>query len=78
MKEEEKYQRTDEIIAKFKNGRERYMESALFNQVVQMLVRDADVYMVIDQLIRVSEDCQNALVQRIHRAQTAFTPFKQN
>jgi hypothetical protein len=39
MKAEEFYNKTEECIAKFKNGKERYKTSPTFNMVVQMLVR---------------------------------------
>ncbi len=38
----ERYAKTDEVISKFKNGKELYKNSATFNRVVQMLVRGAD------------------------------------
>lgn len=66
-KELERYNKTDEIISKFKNGKERYKRSVLFNKVAQMLVRDMDPYEVIDQLIMSNEDFQNALEQYMHR-----------
>jgi len=67
MNAQERYHKTAEILKKFKNGEKRYHESAVFNQVVQMLVREADVYEIIDGLIYVAEDCQNALAEQILR-----------
>lgn len=67
MNQEEIYKKTEEIIAKFKNGKERYHVSAMFNQVVQMLVRDVDLYDVIDQLIYAAEDSTKALEQYMIR-----------
>jgi hypothetical protein len=67
MEIHERYKKTDEIIAKFKNGKERYQQSALFNKVVQMLVRDADPLEIIDQLITTTEDFQKAFEQYMHR-----------
>ncbi len=63
----EHYKKTDEVVAKFKNGKERYQQSALFNMVVQMLVRDADHLEIIDQLITITDDTQKAFEQYIHR-----------
>lgn len=63
----EHYKKTDEIVAKFKNGKERYRQSATFNRVVQMLVRDADPLEIIDQLITITDDTQKAFEQYIHR-----------
>lgn len=67
MKQEEIYLKTSEYIAKFKNGEKKYHESVLFNQVIQMLVRDVDPIDVIDQLITVAENTQRAFEQYIHR-----------
>ena len=61
------YKKTDECIAKFKNGKERYQQSATFNRVVQMLVRDADPYEIIDQLCQMNDDNQKAFEQYIRR-----------
>jgi len=66
MGELEKFNKTKEVVAKFNNGEKLYQESALFNQVVQMLVREVDVYEVIEQLIIVTGDSQEALKQQIH------------
>ncbi len=67
MTEEERYNKTSEIIAKFKNGMKRYRTSALFNQVVQSLVRGADPIDIIDQLITTTEDTGQALIEHMHR-----------
>lgn len=67
MTEEERYNKTSETIAKFKDGMKRYRTSAIFNQVVQSLVRDADPIDVIDQLITTTEDTGRALMDQIYR-----------
>jgi len=67
MTEEEHYNKTSETIAKFKNGEKRYKTSALFNTVVQMLVRGEDPLEVIDQLITTAEDANKALIQYMYR-----------
>jgi len=67
MNEMEFYKKTDECIAKFKNGKERYQQSATFNRAVQMLVRDVDPYDIIDQLCQMTDDNQKAFEQYIHR-----------
>ncbi len=64
----EHYLKTDEIVAKFKNGEQRYLNSATFNRVVQMLVRDADPLEIIDQLITITEDTQKAFEQYMIRS----------
>lgn len=61
------YNKTEEIINKFKNGKERYQKSALFNTIVQMLVRGVDEYEIIDDLINVTQDSTNALEQYMYR-----------
>lgn len=63
MNEIEFYKKTDECIAKFKNGKERYRTSPTFNRVVQMLVRDAEPYDIIDQLCEILDDTQKAFEQ---------------
>lgn len=67
MTNEDLYKKTDECIAKFKNGKERYQQSATFNRVVQMLVRGADTIEIIDQLITITDDTQKAFEQYIFR-----------
>ena len=69
MNEMDFYKKTEECIAKFKNGKERYRTSATFNRVVQMLVRDVDPYDVIDHLCEVSDDTQKAFEQFALEAQ---------
>jgi len=73
MNEQDRYQKTKEVIGKFKNGEERYRNSPTFNVVVQMLVRGADPYEVIDQLINTTDDTTAALHQYMQR--TAPPPF---
>lgn len=60
MKQEEFYLKTSEYITKFKDGEKRYRESPLFNQVIQMLIRDVDPIDIIDQLIQTTENTQKA------------------
>ncbi len=67
MLDHEFYRKTDECIARFKNGKERYRNSATFNRVVQMLVRDVDPYEIIDHLCQMSDDQTKAFVQYIYR-----------
>lgn len=67
MNEMELYRKTDEIIAKFKNGKQLYQKSATFNIIVQMLVRNVDPYDVIFQLCQIVEDSQKAFQQYIYR-----------
>ena len=67
MTEEERYNKTTETIAKFKNGKKRYRTSALFNTVVQALVRGVDPLDMVDQLITTAEDSIRALEQHIYR-----------
>lgn len=55
------------LWCRFKNGKERYKTSATFNRVVQMLVRNADPYEIIDHLCQMSDDQTKAFEQYIHR-----------
>ena len=68
----EEYQKTQEVLNKFLN-REKYRKSALFHQVVQMLVRGVDPYLVIEQLITTTEDTQKAFEQYINRDDRPIT-----
>lgn len=60
MRQEEIFLKTNEYITKFKDGEKRYRESPLFNQIIQMLVRNIDPIDIIDQLIHTTEDTQRA------------------
>jgi hypothetical protein len=55
MKTEE-YQKTKELIGKFKNGERLYRESALFNRVIQSMVRGVSELEIIEQLIHITND----------------------
>ena len=72
MDRHEFYKKTDETIAKFKNGRERYNNSATFNRVVQMLVRGEDPLEIIDQLSMSIDDKNKAFEQYILRSTAPF------
>lgn len=48
---EEIHAKTQELISRFKNGKERFHESAILHQVICSLARDADYIDIIDQLI---------------------------
>lgn len=50
------HEKTKEVISRFKNGERLYQESAVFNQVVQCLVIDMDIYDLFEQVIQNSED----------------------
>jgi chorismate mutase len=63
MTDQQRYLKTQEILKNFPNAEERMKQSALFNQVIQMMVRDLTPYQVIDQLITVTEDIQRAFEQ---------------
>lgn len=67
MRQEEIYLKTSEYITKFKNGEKRYRESPLFNQVIQMLVRDVNPIDIIDQLIQTIENTQKAFEEYMVR-----------
>ncbi len=67
MTQEEYYKKTDEALAKFKNGKDLYQKSALFNRTVQMLVRGVSEYEIIEQLIQTTEDNNKAMEQLLIR-----------
>lgn len=67
MTEQEFYRKTDECIARFKNGKELYRTSPLFNRIVQMLVRDENPYDLIEELIQITDDTQKAFSQYVVR-----------
>lgn len=54
------HEKTKEVISRFKNGERLYNESAVFNKVVQCLVRDMDIYDLFGQVIQSSEDIRKA------------------
>lgn len=64
---EEYRQKAEVIVSKFKDGQDRYKKSALFNRVVQSLVRGADPMEMIDQLITITEDTQKAFERYVER-----------
>lgn len=67
MKRQEIFLKTNEYITKFKDGEKRYRESPLFNQVIQMLVRDVYPIDIIDQLIQTTENTQKAFEEYMVR-----------
>ena len=67
MTDQDFYKKTDEYIAKFQNGKERYHKSPTFNRVIQMFVRGVDVYDVVDQLCHIIDDQSNAFAQYVLR-----------
>jgi hypothetical protein len=67
MSGEEFFGKTDEYIALFKNGKERYVNSVFFNSVIQMLVAGANPYEIIDNLCQNLDDQTKAFEQHIQR-----------
>lgn len=67
METQEQYKKTEDLITKFPNGKERFRKSALFNKTIQMLIRGVDVYDVIDQLIMVNEDTAKAFEHHLNK-----------
>lgn len=70
-----RYAETDKCIGRFKNGNERYKTSATFNRVVQMLVRGANTYDIIDDLCQCIDDQSKAFEQYIIRDTRPFKMF---
>lgn len=57
------YDKTDELVLRFKNGRERYRTSPTFNVMIQMLARGESEYDVIDTLCQRLDDQIKAFEQ---------------
>jgi hypothetical protein len=77
VEQQEIYQKTEQCIARFKNGKERYRNSATFNLAVQMLVRSEDPYEVIEQLCQRLDDQSRAFEQFVHRDKRPMVMYKQ-
>ena len=65
MNDIEFHNKTKEVISKFKNGDILYRESATFNKVVQCLVRDMNIYDLLEQIVQHSEDITKAFEQHL-------------
>lgn len=52
-----------ELISKFKNGEERYLNSALFKNTIEYLLRGSDPLDLIDQLISMIEDTKKDFLE---------------
>ena len=65
MEKMEYYQKVDEEIAKFKHGKELYNTSASFNRVIQSLVRGANIYDLLEQIIIMDNDLQKAFEHHV-------------
>ena len=61
------YEKTKEFISKFPNGEQLYRESALFNRIIQSMVRGVSEIEIIEQLIRITEDSIKAQVYMIRK-----------
>lgn len=60
MTDLEFHNKTIEVISRFKNGQKLYRESATFNKVVQCLVRDMDIYDLLEQVVLNSDSITDA------------------
>jgi hypothetical protein len=67
MTQKEYNHKLDEVVSRFKNGRELYNKSALFNQIVQVLIREDDPYAVIEHLVQANTDTQKAFISYVER-----------
>jgi len=67
MTPNERYQKTEDILSKFNNGKYLFNTSALFNKTVQMMVNGASEYDVIEALLKVTEETQQAFEQHLIR-----------
>lgn len=55
----------DRLVSKFKNGKERYHKSALFNTTIMSLAQGDDPLVLIDQLIEMTENVQKNMEEYI-------------
>lgn len=65
MKDQEFHVKLNELLSRFPNAEERMKVSALFNYVINSLVRNDDPYLIIDQLITKMEENQKAFEESI-------------
>lgn len=50
----------EEIVERFPNGKERFLNDPVFNNVVMMIAHDTDVYKIIDSLIKSNNEITEA------------------
>lgn len=65
--EKNHYQKTDDVLAKFKHAKELYRSSAVFHSIVQQLVRGVSEYDIMEMLIIMMEDNNKALQSYVVR-----------
>lgn len=65
---EETHNKIKYILSKFPDGEKRFRESAIFNKVIQCLIRDVDPMVIIDQLIDTTERTQKAFTDYAQKA----------
>lgn len=70
MRDIQFHEKTKEVISRFKNGERLYQQSAVFNRVVQCLVRDMDIYDLLEQVIQNSEDVTQAFTYHLMKGNT--------
>lgn len=72
MTDIEFYEKTKQVISRFKNGQRLYNESATFNKAVQCLVRDMDIYDLLEQVIQNSEDISKAFAHHLNNGNISY------
>ena len=72
-KEIEYYKKTDQVMKRFKNADKLYNQNPTFHAVVQLLVRDADIYEVMEMLIVNMDTNTKAMEQMAMRNTNPFT-----
>jgi hypothetical protein len=50
----------EKLVSKFENGWERYHKSAMFNSVINSMVRGADPLHIIDQVLKANDSVHDA------------------
>jgi len=56
-----RFDKLDELLFKFENGHEKYRESVLFYKTIDALLNGNDQLAIIDQLIKMNDECQTNL-----------------
>jgi len=64
---QERFHKTTELLAKFKNGENLYKRNAMFNRSIQMMVEGMNEYEVLEQVIIECERLQHQFEDYMNR-----------
>jgi len=67
MNQNERYQKINELLKKFKNGEDLYRKSPMFNKAIQMMVEGMNEFEVLEQIVLTSEQINRAFEDYINR-----------